>query len=54
MTLWIKPGTWRAFGVCLDTYHVIGAGYDIIGKLDEVLVEFDRILGSDHLGSAHK
>ena len=27
-------------------HAILGAGYDIIGKLDEVLVEFDRILGS--------
>lgn len=33
------------FGVCIDTCHLLGAGYDVIGHLDEVLAEFDRILG---------
>ena len=32
-------------GVCLDTCHVSDAGYDIIGDLDGVLSEFDRIIG---------
>ena len=32
-------------GVCLDTCHVYDAGYDIVGRLDEVLAEFDRIIG---------
>ncbi len=48
-----KTGNPEAFGVCLDTCHVLGAGYDIIGKLDEVLVEFDRILGSHRLKAVH-
>ena len=36
-------------GVCLDTCHVYDAGYDIVEKLDEVLNEFDRIIGLDRL-----
>lgn len=42
-----------AFGVCLDTCHVLGAGYDIIDNLDEVLAEFDRILGLSKLRAVH-
>ena len=32
-------------GVCLDTCHVSDAGYDLIGDLDGVLTEFDRVIG---------
>lgn len=40
-------------GVCLDTCHVYDAGYDIVGHLDEVLAEFDRILGLPRLKAIH-
>lgn len=40
-------------GVCLDTCHVSDAGYDIIGDLDGVLAEFDRIIGLDRLKAVH-
>lgn len=30
-------------GVCLDTCHVHEAGYDIVGNLDGVLEEFDKL-----------
>ena len=30
-------------GVCLDTCHVYDAGYDLVGQLDQVLEEFDRV-----------
>ncbi len=40
-------------GVCLDTCHVYDAGYDIVEKLDEVLNEFDRIIGLDRLKAIH-
>lgn len=40
-------------GVCLDTCHVFSAGYDIVDHLDEVLDEFDRILGLDLLKAIH-
>ena len=36
-------------GVCLDTCHVYDAGYDIVNNLDDVLDEFDRIIGIDRL-----
>ncbi len=32
-------------GVCLDTCHVWDAGYDIVGDLDGVLTEFDKVIG---------
>ena len=40
-------------GVCLDTCHVYDAGYDIVNNLDEVLDEFDRIIGLDRLKAIH-
>lgn len=40
-------------GVCLDTCHMSDAGYDIIGNLDGVLAEFDRLVGLDRLRAVH-
>ena len=40
-------------GVCLDTCHVNDAGYDIVNNLDEVLEEFDKIIGLDRLKAIH-
>ena len=40
-------------GMCLDTCHVWDAGYDIVGDLDGVLDEFDRVIGLDRLHAIH-
>ena len=40
-------------GVCLDTCHVNDGGYDIVGDLDGVLREFDRVIGLDRLRAVH-
>lgn len=40
-------------GVCLDTCHVFSAGYDIVHRLDDVLEEFDRVLGLPLLRTVH-
>ena len=40
-------------GVCLDTCHVYDAGYDIVGDLDGVLAEFDRVVGLERLKALH-
>lgn len=40
-------------GVCLDTCHIYDAGYDIVGDLDGVLAEFDRVIGLDRLKAIH-
>ena len=40
-------------GVCLDTCHVFDAGYDIVNSLDEVLTDFDRIIGLEKLRAIH-
>jgi deoxyribonuclease IV len=40
-------------GVCLDTCHVYSAGYDIRDRYDEVMEEFDRVVGLRHLRLFH-
>jgi len=40
-------------GVCFDTCHVWDGGYDIVGSLESVLEEFDRIIGIDRLNAVH-
>lgn len=40
-------------GVCLDTCHVWDGGYDIVNHLDEVLEEFDQVIGLDRLYAVH-
>lgn len=40
-------------GVCFDTCHVWDGGYDIVGSLESVLEEFDRIIGIDRLKAVH-
>lgn len=40
-------------GVCLDTCHIWDGGYDIVDHLDEVLTEFDRIIGLKYLRAIH-
>ena len=39
----------RLLGVCLDTCHVFDAGYDIVHSLEDVLEEFDKIIGMERL-----
>lgn len=40
-------------GVCLDTCHVHDGGYALAENLEEVLTEFDRILGLKRLKALH-
>lgn len=40
-------------GVCLDTCHVWDGGYDIVNHLDEVVAEFDRVIGLSRLKAIH-
>lgn len=39
--------------VCIDTCHINDAGYDIVNNLDEVIDEFDKIIGLDRLALIH-
>ena len=40
-------------GVCLDTCHVFDGGYDLARHLDDVLAEFDRVVGLERLKAIH-
>jgi deoxyribonuclease-4 len=40
-------------GVCFDTCHTWDAGYDIAGNFDDVLKEFDSVIGLDLLYAVH-
>lgn len=40
-------------GVCLDTCHINDAGYDIANNTDNVLDEFDKIIGLNKLYAIH-
>lgn len=40
-------------GVCMDTCHIWDGGYDIVNHLDEVITEFDNIIGLDRLKAVH-
>lgn len=40
-------------GVCLDTCHVFDGGYDIVNQLEEVVREFDTVIGLDRLKAVH-
>lgn len=40
-------------GVCLDTCHVNDGAYDIVNRLEDVLTEFDRVIGLEKLKAIH-
>lgn len=40
-------------GVCLDTCHIFDGGYDIVNRPEEVLAEFDRVVGLGRLKAIH-
>jgi deoxyribonuclease-4 len=50
-----RAGADERLGVCLDSCHLFASGYDIRTPdgLNEVLDEFDRVVGCDRLGSLH-
>ena len=39
--------------VCFDTCHTSDSGYDIIHHFDDVIAEFDRIIGKDQIAVFH-
>ena len=49
----VRVNLTEKMGVCLDTCHVHDAGYDIVNHPDEVLAEFDRVIGLDRLRAVH-
>lgn len=40
-------------GVCMDTCHIYDGGYDIVNHLEQVLDEFDDIIGMERLKAMH-
>ena len=40
-------------GVCLDTCHIYDGGYDIVNDLDNVVKQFDSIIGLERLKAIH-
>lgn len=40
-------------GICLDTCHIYDAGYDIVDHLEDVLEEFDKVIGLERLKACH-
>lgn len=40
-------------GICMDTCHIFSAGYDIVNDLDNILEEFDKIIGIDKIKAIH-
>lgn len=40
-------------GICFDTCHVHDSGYDIVNDFDNVMKQFDEILGLDRLKVLH-
>jgi deoxyribonuclease IV len=45
----------KRLGACLDSCHLLASGYDVRSAeaLDEVIEQFDRVVGLDRLGSLH-
>ena len=39
--------------VCFDTCHTHDAGYDLVNSYDEVMEEFDRVLGKEQIAAFH-
>lgn len=39
--------------ICFDTCHTNDAGYDLVGKLEEVLEQLDRLIGKDQIAVFH-
>jgi deoxyribonuclease IV len=50
-----RVGRTRRVGVCLDTCHLVAAGYDISSPdgYDATFSEFDRVIGLDRLALFH-
>lgn len=39
--------------VCFDTCHTNDSGYDVKNRFDEILEEFDRLIGRDQIAAFH-
>lgn len=43
----------ECLGVCMDTCHIFDGEYDIVNHLDDVLKEFDAVIGLEKLCAVH-
>jgi deoxyribonuclease IV len=48
-------GGGKRLGICLDSCHLFASGYDVstVKTLDQVIDEFDHVVGLDRLGTLH-
>ena len=49
----VDPALQPRLGVCFDTCHTWDAGYDLVNSLEDVLTEFDNVIGLDRLKAVH-
>jgi deoxyribonuclease-4 len=40
-------------GICIDTCHTFTAGYDLVNRYEEVMQEFERVIGLQYLRAFH-
>lgn len=43
----------KRIGVCLDTCHIHDAGYDLVNHYEDVIEEFDKVIGLNNLKVIH-
>ena len=43
----------RQIGVCFDLCHLYSAGYDLVNNLDQMIDQFDHLIGLDKLWVCH-
>lgn len=51
--IWDQVEKKELLGICFDSCHLSDAGYDVRENLDQVLREFDQIIGLDKLKAFH-
>ncbi len=49
----VGPGFGDRLGVCLDTAHLLAAGYDLVNDYDRVVAELDRVVGVERVRLFH-
>jgi deoxyribonuclease-4 len=49
----LPPDVARRVGVCLDTAHLVAAGYDLVRSYDSVWKEFEQTIGWHRLRALH-
>lgn len=43
----------QQIGVCFDLCHLYSAGYDLVNQLDQIIDQFDRLIGLEKLWVCH-